>query len=106
MTDSETLEVDVDQLAAAGEVVVVDVREPGEYVQGHVPSAVLMPMGQLPSRMAELDRSRPVYLVCASGGRSSAMTDVLRSHGFDARSVAGGTNAWIQSRRPVEEGTG
>jgi rhodanese-related sulfurtransferase len=105
MTDSETPEVDVDQLAAAGEAVVVDVREPGEYVQGHVPGAVLVPMGQLPSRMAELDRSAPIYLVCASGGRSKAMTDVLRSHGFDARSVAGGTNAWIQSGRPVEEGT-
>jgi rhodanese-related sulfurtransferase len=57
MTDSETPEVDVDQLAAAGEAVVVDVREPGEYVQGHVPGAVLMPMGQLPSRMAEPQRS-------------------------------------------------
>jgi rhodanese-related sulfurtransferase len=106
MTDNQTSEVDLDQVAAAGEdAVVVDVREPSEYVQGHVPGAVLMPMGQLSSRMPELDRSRPVYVVCASGGRSGAMTDVLRSNGFDARSVAGGTNAWIQSGRPVEEGS-
>jgi rhodanese-related sulfurtransferase len=105
MTDSETAEVDVDQLAAAGEAVVVDVREPGEYVQGHVPGAVLMPMGQLSGRMAELDRGAPVYLICASGNRSQAMTDVLRAAGFDARSVAGGTRAWIESGRPVEEGT-
>jgi rhodanese-related sulfurtransferase len=105
MTDNQTPEVDLDQVAAAGaDAVVVDVREPGEYVQGHLPGAVLMPMGQLPSRMAELERSRPVHVVCASGGRSSAMTGLLRSNGFDAHSIAGGANAWIESGRPVEEG--
>ena len=105
MTGIETPEVDLDQVASAGEdAVVVDVREPGEYIQGHVPGAVLIPMGQLPTRMTELDRSRPVYVVCASGNRSSAMTGLLRSNGFDAHSVAGGTNAWIRTGRPIEKG--
>ena len=84
---------------------VIDVREPGEYVSGHVPGAVLMPMGQLPSRTGELDRSRPVYVICASGNRSSAMTDYLRGAGFDARSVAGGTSGWVGAGRPVVTGT-
>ena len=82
----------------------VDVREPGEYVAGHVPGATLIPMGQLPSRLEELDKSRPVYLVCASGNRSAAMTDLLRAAGYDAYSVAGGTSAWARSGRPVETG--
>lgn len=106
MADNQTPEVGIDEPAAAGaDAVVVDVREPGEYVQGHVPGAVLMPMGQLSSRMAELDRSAPVYVICASGNRSKAMTEVLRRNGFEVRSVACGTAAWVESGRPVEEGT-
>ena len=53
--------------AHADGAVVVDVREPSEYVGGHVPGAVLMPMGQLPARLSELDRDRPVYVICATG---------------------------------------
>ncbi len=96
----------IDQLAAAAAdgAVVVDVREPGEYVGGHVPGAVLMPMGQLPSRVGELDRRGPVYVICASGNRSRAMSDFLVGAGFDARSVDGGTSAWANSGRPVVMG--
>ncbi|GAA2473186.1 rhodanese-like domain-containing protein [Terrabacter carboxydivorans] len=90
--------------AAADGAVVVDVREPGEYVGGHVPGAVLMPMGQLPSRVGELDQRRPVYVICASGNRSRAMSDYLARSGFDARSVDGGTSAWAGSGRPVVSG--
>lgn len=91
--------------AQADGAVVVDVREPMEYVGGHVPGALLMPMGQLPSRVAELDRSRPVFVICASGNRSRAMADYLERAGFDARSVDGGTSAWIQAGHPVVRGT-
>jgi rhodanese-related sulfurtransferase len=101
-----TPEIDIDQLARSAEqqAAVIDVREPGEYVAGHVPGATPVPMGQLPSRLGELDRSRPVYVVCASGNRSAAMTDLLVANGFDAYSVAGGTAAWARSGRPVETG--
>lgn len=100
-------EVTLESFAAAHAdgAVVIDVREPGEYVGGHVPGAVLVPMGQLPSRTGELDRSRPVYVICASGNRSGAMTDYLRRVGFDARSVAGGTSGWVGTGRPVVTGT-
>ena len=69
-----------------------------------MPGAVLMPMAQLTDRMSEIDKNSPVFVICAAGGRSSAMTDLLRASGFDAVSVAGGTNAWIESGRPVEGG--
>lgn len=97
----------LEQFAAAHAdgATVIDVREPAEYLGGHVPGAVLMPMGQLPSRTGELDRSLPLYVVCATGNRSSARADYLASAGFDARSVAGGTAAWASSGHTVVTGT-
>ena len=106
MIPAATPEISIDQFAEAvrAGAAVVDVREPGEYLAGHVPGAVLIPMGQLPGRTAELDRDAPVYVVCASGNRSSAMTAFLRSSGFDAYSVAGGTSGWARSGRAVAGG--
>lgn len=89
--------------ALAQGAAVIDVREPAEYRTGHLPGAVSIPMGQLPSRLGEIDRSRPVYVVCASGNRSSAMVDVLTAAGFDAFNIAGGTSAWTRAGRPIEQ---
>jgi rhodanese-related sulfurtransferase len=79
-------EVDPAVFAAAhrGGATVIDVREPFEYVTGHVPGAALIPMGQLPSRLAELPRTAPVYVICASGNRSLAAADFLARAGIDA----------------------
>jgi rhodanese-related sulfurtransferase len=90
--------------AHADGAAVIDVREPGEYAAGHVPGARLVPMSQIASRLGELDRSRPVYVLCATGNRSLAMTDYLRRAGLDAYSVSGGTSAWAASGRPVVTG--
>ena len=100
-------EVTLETFAAAHAdgAVVVDVREPGEYVGGHVPGAVLVPMGQLPSRLNELPKGLPVYVICASGNRSLSMTSFLVRAGFDAYSVAGGTSGWARAGRPVVRGT-
>lgn len=102
-----TPEIDIERLerARSDGATVVDVREPGEYVAGHVPGSTLVPMGLLASRLGDLDKARPVYVVCASGNRSAAMTDLLRASGYDAYSVAGGTAAWARSGRSVETGT-
>jgi rhodanese-related sulfurtransferase len=100
-----TPEITVDEFAAEREDgITVDVRERGEYAQGHVPGALLVPMGQLASRLGELDRSGRVHVICASGNRSKAMTDLLVAQGFDAVSVAGGTRAWIDSGRAIGMG--
>ncbi|NYG55943.1 rhodanese-like domain-containing protein [Nocardioides perillae] len=98
-------ETTVDQLVEAlhGGATLIDVREPAEYRQGHVPQAANIPMSQLTARLGELDPTQPVYVVCASGNRSSAMTDVLTARGFDAVNVLGGTSAWIRSGRPIEK---
>lgn len=91
-------EVSIPHLAkehAAG-ATVIDVREPEEYREAHVPGAILIPMGQLSWRSDEVPRGGPVYVICRSGNRSKSSADLLEFKGFDAYSVAGGTLEWIQ----------
>lgn len=82
----------------------VDVRERVEFAYGHVPGAVWIPMGQLASRLRELDQSRPVHVLCTTGNRSKAMADLLVAAGLDAASVATGTAGWVAAGHPVEVG--
>ena len=82
----------------------IDVREPREFHEGHVPGARNVPMAQLHDGLAGVDRDQPVLLICASGNRSGAMVDVARAAGYDAVNVDGGTSAWIRAGRPVEAG--
>jgi DMSO/TMAO reductase YedYZ molybdopterin-dependent catalytic subunit/glyoxylase-like metal-dependent hydrolase (beta-lactamase superfamily II) len=79
----------------------LDVREPGEWQAEHAPDAVLVPMGQLRNRHAELPRDRPIVVICRSGGRSAAVTGALRAAGFDAVNLAGGMCAWAAAGLPV-----
>ena len=77
-----TPEISIDSYAAnRAEGITVDVRERMEYAYGHVPGAVWIPMGQLASRLGELDRSKPVHVICTTGNRSKAMADLLRRPG-------------------------
>jgi rhodanese-related sulfurtransferase len=106
MSDT-TPAIDVEQFASvhARDATVIDVREAAEYVEGHVPGAHLVPMGQLPGQIENLNRDEPVYVICASGNRSAAMTDLLTQSGINAYSVAGGTTAWADSGRQMATGT-
>ncbi len=100
-------EISIDQLAPKIQqenIFLIDVREPSEFAGGHLPGAISIPMGRLPDALADADRSAPVYVVCATGNRSGAMTDVLIGAGFDAINVAGGTKAWINAGHPTENG--
>lgn len=87
----------------AGQLV-VDVREPGEYAAGHVPGAVLLPLGELARRGPELPRDTPLLVICRSGARSQQGADTLTGLGFDAVSVDGGTAGWVREGRPVVTG--
>ncbi len=106
MSDT-TPEIGVERFASAHAqgAIVIDVREAAEYVEGHVPSARLVPMGQLPGHLENLNRDEPVYVICASGNRSAAMTELLTQSGIDAYSVTGGTTAWADSGRQLVTGT-
>lgn len=93
-----------------GEVIVIDVREPGEYANGHIASAVNFPRGVLemkihthPAVGAECDtlqamnelNKHELFLVCQSGGRSAFAAEALQRLGFNkVTSVAGGMKDW------------
>ncbi len=99
-------EISVDELADRldASAVVVDVRQPDEYLGGHVPGAVLIPLNDVPERFGELPTDREVLVVCRSGGRSYVASEFLVANGVRAVNVAGGTLAWIESGREVVEG--
>jgi len=74
---------------------VIDVRNPGEFALGSIGGAIPVPVGQLPSRLDELDPSAPTVVFCAGGYRSSVAASVLRQAGFDDVSdIIGGYGAW------------
>jgi rhodanese-related sulfurtransferase/rubrerythrin len=78
-----------------GEYNLVDVRQPREYDNGHLPGAKLIPVGQLAERLSELDPARPTITYCAAGVRSRAAASILERAGFtEVHSMAGGINAW------------
>jgi len=83
---------------------VVDVREPYEYVGGHVPGARLVPLAALADTARQLPISRPIYVICQGGNRSRIAAQYLAQIGRDARSVIGGTSGWIGAGRPVVRG--
>jgi glyoxylase-like metal-dependent hydrolase (beta-lactamase superfamily II)/rhodanese-related sulfurtransferase len=83
--------------------VVLDVREPWEYARGHVPGALLMPLGQLSTRLDELDPEKPVAVICATGNRSQSASALLGQKGFKTvYNVAGGTSEWVRSGLEIE----
>jgi hydroxyacylglutathione hydrolase len=90
-------------LTSQGDLQLIDVRQPGEYDGGHVPSAVNAPLGRVGERAAEFDANRPTAVICAGGYRSSAAASVLARKGFKKLlNVLGGTGAWIKAGHPVE----
>ncbi len=69
----------------------IDVREPDEVAGGTLPGAVNIPLGDLPTRVGELDRGRRVVVLCRSGGRSTKAAEYLTASGFgDVVNLAGG----------------
>jgi rhodanese-related sulfurtransferase len=104
--DGTAPETDIDTLAAAHAdgAVVLDVRQPDEYREAHVPGAVLIPLGELAARQEEIPDGDPLYVICAAGGRSLTATAALVGAGYPAVSVAGGTNAWVAAGHPYATG--
>lgn len=101
-------EIDIAGLHAkhsAGEVpILVDVRTQPEWDAGHVPGAVHIPMDEIQSRLGELESHKdgPVYVICASGARSTRVSQQLRNEGYQAVNVKGGTKGWQAAGHPVE----
>lgn len=82
--------------------VIVDVREPYEWSEGHIPGALLIPLGSLARRSGELDPSKDVIAVCRSGNRSISAALILQRAGFtQVSSMSGGMISWMRNRFPT-----
>lgn len=76
-------------------VALIDVRELDEHTLCRISGAKHIPMGQIPSRLAELPRDKHLLIHCHHGGRSLRVTQFLRHNGYNAVSnVSGGIDAW------------
>lgn len=83
----------------------VDVREPNELVEARVDGAAHYPMSSFAARFTELPRDRQILVMCASGGRSAAVTAFLIRNGWtDVLNVDGGISAWRRAGLPVRHG--
>ena len=86
-----------------GGVQLVDVREPWEHEEAHIPGCRLIPMGDVLARLEEIDRDLPAVIYCRSGSRSGKVVALLRERGYDKTvNLAGGILAWANGQLPVE----
>jgi rhodanese-related sulfurtransferase/rubrerythrin len=77
------------------EYTLIDVRQPGEYVEGHLPGARLIPVGELQDHIGELDPEKTAIVYCSAGVRSRAAASILKRSGFGrVYSMEGGIRAW------------
>jgi len=92
-----TAEELADQLKGGSELTLIDVREPHELEISQLENAELIPLGQLASRMSELDSAEDIVLFCKAGTRSTRALEILASAGFrKVKNLKGGINAWAR----------
>lgn len=85
------------RIDAGAPPVILDVREPWEYALCALPGSQHIPMGQIPERLAELDRDAEIVVVCHHGARSQMTAQYLGAHGFaHLHNLTGGVDAWAQ----------
>lgn len=78
----------------------LDVRQPEEYETARIEGAVLIPLAELPGRLAELPKGAPLVVMCHHGMRSAHAVHHLREAGFDALNLSGGIDAWSREIDP------
>lgn len=95
---------------STGNIVLIDVREPGEFQQAQIPGAVNAPRGMLefyadpslPYYKTDFDKEKRIILYCASGGRSALAVQTLKRMGYDnVAHIDGGLKAWQAANLPV-----
>jgi rhodanese-related sulfurtransferase len=84
-------------------VFILDVREPSEWDEFHIPNTTLIPLGELPDRLDEVPQDQPIVVVCRSGNRSQSGRDILVNAGFqNVTSMSGGVTQWSNLGYPIE----
>lgn len=85
----------IEELLAEG-AVIVDVRSTMEYAGGHLSNSINIPLDQLQSKIAKLDKTKPVITCCASGMRSGSAKRILKANGFEEVVNGGGWHSLRQ----------
>ena len=84
------------------EPVLIDVREPAEYLAAHIPGVVNIPQADIASRLDEIPVDRPVVCICQAGRRSLRAAQFLAQAGYaKVANLEGGTSAWIEAGQPT-----
>jgi rhodanese-related sulfurtransferase len=94
---------EIDVHALPDDATLLDVREPDEWQAGHAPAAVLIPLRDVPGRLAEIAgmSTETLAIVCRSGHRSGQATAWLTRQGYDVTNVAGGMQAWQRAGKAM-----
>jgi rhodanese-related sulfurtransferase len=106
-TTSLPIEISVSQAAQEKDkgALILDVREPSEWVQFHIQGATHIPLGELPNRLNEIPKDREIIVVCRSGARSAQGRDILLNAGYtQVTSMADGLTAWQSQGLPTVSG--
>lgn len=74
--------------------IVLDVRETVDFDEAHIDGAVNIPINELAAKYEQLDRTKPIYVICYLGGRSQIASDFLQTQGYQVTNVSGGMNNW------------
>jgi sulfur-carrier protein adenylyltransferase/sulfurtransferase len=84
------------------DIQIVDVREPHEVAIAKIPNSLHIPLGQITSRMSEIDPTREAVLHCKMGGRSAKAIEALKRSGFSGKltNLTGGITAWSNEVDP------
>ncbi len=85
----------------AMDVFILDVREPAEFQGERIPGAVNIPIRDLPKRIGELPKGKPILVYCQVGHRGALAIPFLVGQGYNARSISGGLNGWKAAGLPV-----
>lgn len=91
-------------LAGGQPPLLLDVREPYEWNQVRMPSALHMPMNDVPARLHELPKAATIIVFCAHGSRSYGVAHYLLENGYTARNLAGGITSWHRQGGAVQVG--
>ncbi|MDD3609462.1 MAG: rhodanese-like domain-containing protein [Halothiobacillaceae bacterium] len=94
------------RLIGKDDTLLLDVREPDEFRQGHIRNATHVPLGKLAARVAEFEayKDKPVVIYCRSGNRSGVACAQLAKQGFTiVHNLAGGILAWQHDNLPVKK---
>ncbi len=93
------------RLMNAGNALVLDIRDNGEFSGGRIPKSKNIPLAEIDKRLDEISRfkDKPVIVTCRSNNRAGSAARMLKKHGFaDVYQLAGGFGAWQQASLPVE----